>query len=464
MNKVSVVGLGKLGVCMAAALASKGIDVVGVDVNPRTVSLVDSGQPPVFEPDLQEVMEKARGHLRATSEFGRATLESEITFIVVPTPSEDHGGFSLKYVRAAAVEIGCALRRKSGHHLIVLTSTVLPGSSEYGVIPILEQTSGKRCGKDFGFCYGPELIALGSVIHDFLNPDFLLIGEFDSGSGEQLAAMYREVCSNTPPMARMSIVNAELAKIAVNTYVTMKITFANMLAQICQELPGGDVDAVTSALGLDSRIGPRYLKGGLGYGGPCFPRDNLALSYLARELGQQATLADAVDGYNRRLAESLAERISASVPPHGVVAVLGLAYKPDTNVVEESQGLRLAQLLATNGCRVIVYDPVAVDAARQVLGGQVNYANSLEECLEPADLVVIANPDKEFNPAKLAKLSKNSRPAVVDVWRLIRGQCGNEPRTDYQAVGLGNHSEQLVARLRSLWSPSAESSVAGKGA
>jgi UDPglucose 6-dehydrogenase len=462
MNNVSVVGLGKLGVCMAAALASKGIDVLGVDVNPRTVSLVDSGQPPVFEPHLPEVMEKARGHLRATSEFARATLETDITFIVVPTPSEEHGGFSLKYVRAAAVEIGRALTQKSAHHLIVLTSTVLPGSSEYGVIPILEEESGKRCGRDFGFCYGPEFIALGSVIHDFLNPDFVLIGEFDSNSGERLAAVYRKACSNTPPMARMSIVNAELAKIAVNTYVTMKITFANMLAQICEELPGGDVDAVTSALGLDGRIGPRYLKGALGYGGPCFPRDNLALSYFARELGQQATLPEAVDGYNRRLAERLAARISASVSPHGVVAVLGLAYKPDTTVVEESQGLRLAQLLASNGSRVVVYDRVAVDAARQVLGDRVTYARSLEDCLEPADVVVIANPDKEFNGAKLAELSKDSRPAIVDVWRLMR-QYENDGRTNYQAVGLGNHSEHVVSRLRALWSPSERSSAAGKG-
>src|SRR5205823_399946 len=153
-----------------------------------------------------------------------------------------------------------------------LTSTVLPGSTRYGLLPVLEGASGKRCGRDFGLCYSPEFIALGTVIKDFLRPDFLLIGESDSAAGDQLQDLYRDVCETQPPVARMSWVNAELTKIAVNTYVTMKITFANSLAMLCQRLPGGDIDAVTSALGLDSRIGPRYLKAGLGYGGPCFPR------------------------------------------------------------------------------------------------------------------------------------------------------------------------------------------------
>ena len=459
MTRVSVVGLGKLGVCMAAALAHKGFVVTGVDTNPKTIDMVNSCQPPVFEPGLQEMMLGARDRLHATADCRLAVERSEVTFIVVPTPSEEHGGFSLGHVKSARAEIGRALKSKAGNHLVVLTSTVLPGASQYGVIPVLEQEAGKRCGEDFGFCYGPEFIALGSVLRDFLNPDFILIGEADSDSGEQLASLYKKTCDNDPPVARMSTVNAELAKIAVNTYVTMKITFANMLAPICEQLPGGDIDTVTSALGLDTRIGPRYLKGALGYGGPCFPRDNRALAYLARELGQGSELAEVVDRSNHAVLDRLAQKILCLVFPGEVVAVLGLAYKPDTAVVEESQGLKLAERLASRA-RVVVYDPAAMGAARCALGDRVGYASSVRDCLQQADAVVIANPDRKIREAMLAELAMRPRPRIIDVWRLLRGRIEERGDEDYQAVGLGSDSETTISRLKALWSP-AETMAAG---
>ena len=196
MTEVSVVGLGKLGVCMAACMASKGHSVIGVDVNPVTLRRVQLGEAPVVEPGLRELMAETKERFTGTNDYSQAVLQTSVTFIVVPTPSEDGGGFSLQYVKQAAREIGRALKKKNSYHLVVLTSTVLPGSSEYGVIPLLEQESGKRCGKDFGFCYGPEFIALGSVIRDFLNPDFVLIGQFDQRSGEILESFYQVVCEN----------------------------------------------------------------------------------------------------------------------------------------------------------------------------------------------------------------------------------------------------------------------------
>ena len=167
--------------------------------------------------------------------------------------------------------------------------------------PLLEKESGKRCGIDFGLCYSPEFIALGSVLRDFLNPDLLLIGECDARAGERVAAFYREALKIDVPAVRMSPVNAELAKIALNTYVTTKITFANMLAELCEQLPGGDVDAVTQALGLDRRIGAKYLSGALGYGGPCFPRDNTAMARLLEAMGVSSQLPSTVDWLNRSL-------------------------------------------------------------------------------------------------------------------------------------------------------------------
>ena len=451
MSKISVVGLGKLGACVAACFAFKGFPVMGVDVNPRTVEMVNEGQPPVFEPGLGEIMRAARGILQATTDYRKAIHETDVTFIVVPTPSEPHGGFSLKYVREAVKEIGRALRKKSQYHLIVLTSTVLPGSTEFGVLPILEFESGKRCGEDFGLCYNPEFIALGSVVKDFLNPDFVLIGESDAYAGEQVANLYKEVCEDAPPVARMNLVNAELAKIAINSYVTMKITFANMLTGICEQLPGGDIDAVTFGLGLDKRIGPRYLKGALGYGGPCFPRDNLALAYLARELGQASTLVEATDTYNRTIVDHLVEKVVSYVPEHGKVAVLGLAYKPSTNVVEESQGLQLAERLTGKGIKVVVYDPAAMDMARGVLGERVTYAVSSHQCLEQADVVVVANPDSEFRDIRPGEFPGCSKPVVIDCWRILCSRFERDTQVEYRAIGIGKSEPCRLARLREMW-------------
>src|SRR5467141_680189 len=256
---VSVIGLGKLGACIAASFAHKGFEVIGADVSAKTVEMINQQKPPVVEPQLEEMMAGLKGKPRATQDVAEAVVDSDVTLIVFPTPSTPEGGFSIDYVIEAAKSIGRGLKAKKGYHLVVLTSTVLPGSTEYGMIPVLERESGKRCGKDFGVCYSPEFIALGQVIHDFLNPEFLLIGEFDTRAGEQLTAIYKAVCDNDPAVARMSLVNAELTKISVNAYVTMRISFVNMVAALIQQLPGGDVDTVTAALGLDTRIGRRYL-------------------------------------------------------------------------------------------------------------------------------------------------------------------------------------------------------------
>lgn len=443
-TRVSVVGLGKLGACMAAAIASKGFEVVGIDVNPKNVELLNEGRAPILEPGLQSLISRYRSQLTATLDMQAAVHGSEITFFVVPTPSEEDGSFSIRFAVEAAQAAGKALATKMGYHLFVLTSTVLPGSSEHSVLPALEASSGKRAGTDFGFCYSPEFIALGSVIRDFLNPDFVLIGESDNRAGELLEKFMKAVCENDPPVKRMSFVNAELTKIAVNTFVTTKITFANMLAALCEELPGADVDVVTGALGHDSRIGRRYLRGGLGYGGPCFPRDNRALSFVARRAGQATILPDATDELNRGLASRLVDRVMRYVQPGTLVGILGLSYKPGSNVVEESQAIYLAGRLAGAGARVVAYDPVALENAKSVLGPRIEYATSVADVLGAADVVVAANPDPVFASIRATDFgARPGRVTVIDCWRFLADALSEAPEISYVPLGIGggNHAE-----------------------
>ena len=444
---VSVIGLGKLGACIAACFAHKGFSVIGADVSAKTVEMVNQLHAPVLEPQLAEMMAGVGGRLRATLDVAEAVLASDVTLIVVPTPSTAEGGFSIDYVVEAAKSIGRGLKAKKGYHLVVLTSTVLPGSTEFGMVPVLERESGKKSGKDFGVCYSPEFIALGQVIKDFLNPEFLLIGEQDERAGKQLAELYLAVCDNTPKIARMNLVNSELTKISVNAYVTMRISFANMVAAISEQLPGGDVDIVTAALGLDTRIGSRYLKGAVAYGGPCFPRDNQALAYLAGQLGQSGALAEAVHAYNTSSNERLAERVLEVIPKGGSVAVLGLSYKPDSNVIDEAPGFLLAKSLAESGATVTVHDAMAMDAVRRVLGGKVTYAATAEEAIAGSDVVVITNPDKAYAALELASIPRST--IVIDAWRLLRKQAGDSP--NYVGLGLGDDNQRLSSALAGMW-------------
>lgn len=436
-HAISIVGLGKLGSPFVACLASRGFKVIGVDSNRRVIEAVSAGKAPVYEPGLAELMDEHKASIEATGDFDEAVSRSDITFIIVPTPSDERGGFSLDYVLAACSKVGQALGKIGRYHLVVITSTVLPGSTGGPIREALERASGKSCGPDFGLCYNPEFIALGSVIRNTLNPDFVLIGESDPRAGEMLEGVYKLLCENDPPIARMNVINAEITKLAVNTFVTTKISFANMLARICERLPGADVDVVTEALGNDKRIGHRYLKGALGYGGPCFPRDNQALSFIAREIGVSATLAEATDAVNRAQVENLVKVVKEHLPPGGAVGILGLTYKPDTNVVEESQGVLLANRLRDEGIAFSCHDPAAriEDVAREFAGFEALLP--LEECIRSSDIIVITTPWEEYRKMDLALLGEGGKSRVViDCWRILDPPEVRDYAT-YRALGIG---------------------------
>ena len=437
-RRFSVVGLGKLGASMAAAIASKGHQVIGVDVNHRSVDAVNAGRAPVQETGLQDLIAANRERIRATMSHEEAIRESELTFVIVPTPSDERGAFSLQYVAFAFREIGKALAAKPDWHTIVLTSTVLPGAMRHGLVPVLEQHAGKAAGIGFGVCYSPEFIALGSVIRDFLHPDFLLVGELDARSGEHLAACYADIMGPSTPVKRMSLENAELAKIAVNAFVTTKITFANMLAELCGAMPGGDVDVVSDAIGMDSRIGRKYLTGGLGFGGPCFPRDNVALGFIAGALGGRPDLLITTDRLNRSLAERILHDLRAKVSREVTVALLGLAYKPSSHVIEESQAMMMAKAFLEHGARVLAYDPLAGDAANLELGGRALIMDDPRDCLGDADVVLIATPDPAFKTLSARDFRRGRRPVlVVDFWRILSEELSSAEGIEYVAYGRG---------------------------
>jgi UDPglucose 6-dehydrogenase len=424
IKRISVIGLGKLGLSLAAVLADRGFKVIGVDVDERRVSSVNRGLSPIFEPGVGLLIRSNRDSLSATMDHDRAVRETDATFVVVPTPSNASGEFSIEFVKSASKMVGKALSKKRGYHLVVVTSTVMPGAMERVVRPTIEKASGKKCGRDFGLCYNPEFIALGEVVKGLLSPDLILIGESDRAAGDVLTWIQRQVCAISTPIERMNFVNAEVAKIAINSYVTMKMSFANTLAEICERLPKGDVDKVTKALGRDTRIGPAYLRGAIGYGGPCFPRDNVAFARFARKLGVNAELARATDRINKRQVRRIVALVERHATPNSSkIGILGVAYKPNTNVTEASQSLELARVLARRGYEVHVYDPALAHTQVQI----PNVESEIEalECVAKSDICVIATPWGSF--AGIDKAAFKDK-LVLDCWRLLDGGDDVIPR------------------------------------
>lgn len=329
-EKISIIGLGKLGSTMLACFAHKKWDVIGVDINQSFVDIINKGHSPIYEPQVEELINLNDKRITATSETEFAVLHSDVSFIIVPTPSIGDGSFSTLYIEEAVSEIADALSKKDSYHVFVITSTVLPGDTAR-IAGMLAEQSGKELGKDFGVCYNPDFIALGKIVHDFLNPDMILIGESDERAGSIVESIHRRLADNNPPIYRMNFYNAELSKVTLNAYCTLKITFANSIAEICEKMPEGDSDVVLQAVGSDTRVGHKYFKGGLGFAGPCLLSNALVQTDRGLKEIQDVKIDDRVfthkghlrkvtQTYRRKYLGSMKKIISSDFPYSSIIS------------------------------------------------------------------------------------------------------------------------------------------------
>ena len=420
---ISVHGLGKLGCTMMACFASKGFNVIGIDVNENTVDRINQGESPIYEPQVEELIKSNQSRILASTDPFAAAAAS-VSFIIVPTPSSKDGSFSLDFVDKAAADVAKLLRRdEDPYRVIVITSTVLPNDMDR-IRGTIENVSGKKCSVDFGLVYNPDFIALGRVVHDFLNPDMILIGESDKRAGDIVEKIHRDLVDSTPTIHRMNWWNAELAKISLNSFCVTKISFANMLAEVCEKMPGGDASIVARAVGADSRVGQKYFRPGLPVGGPCFGRDLRAFSQAASRFNVKAPLADTVDKQNEfyktyRIPKLVTEIMQERKTDR--LSVLGLTYKEDTTLIEESASVAVVKLLSREGMKITVYDPVGMDEARKELSGSpnVNFAESLESCIKDTALCFVATPWPEFKvSASVFNDNMTENAVILDAWNL----------------------------------------------
>ena len=419
---ISFIGLGKLGLCSAACFAAKGHSVIGVDNNTALLAALHDRKCPITETGLDTLLQSAWSHFSCTENYADAVAKSDITMIIVPTPSLADGSFSNAFVEHVLEQLAPALAAKDGFHVVDVVSTVMPGSCEQVFVPLLERLTGKRCGVDFGFAYNPEFIALGSVIHNFLHPDLVLIGASDKRTAELLQAVYASTVESAPHYGIMNLTNAEITKLSLNCFVTMKISFANELTAICEKISGADVDVVTNAMGFDSRVGRKYLTGGLGFGGPCFPRDNKAFQASANIVGYEMQLSPQVVTVNNSVPERIFLRLQEQIAPGQSVALFGVSYKQDTHITEEAQGIMLAKRLVQAGYSVRLHDPQALAEAQAELNDTVSYHISPYEAAKGVAGIALVVNWAQFAEYDWARLEQAAAPQaiLVDGWRTLR--------------------------------------------
>lgn len=419
-NTIAIIGLGKLGSPMLACFASKGYDVIGVDINPSFVDLINKKESPVEEAHVTDLLKEYSEKIYATTDLTYAVLNSFICFIIVPSPSLEDGSFSTSYVERAVRWIAKVIKDIPEFYVINIVSTILPGSTQK-MQEIVEEISGKTCGEDFGLAFNPDFIALGTVVHNFLNPDVIIIGESDPKTGQMIQRIHKTVIDNNAPIYRMSYHNAELTKISINSFLTMKVNFANSIAEICENMPKGDANAVLRALGADSRIGSKYLKSGLAVSGPCLVRDSKAFCSVATKFNTRAYLAEAVDASNNWQRERVVKKILQLIEKGEKVSILGLSYKPFTPVIEESISVYLAKVLIKKGISTKVFDPAAIENTKKELGNNsyIEYCNSIEDCLKDTSLCFVATAWPEFQNITSKTFRDNMRvPVIIDAWHL----------------------------------------------
>ncbi|WP_224333835.1 UDP-glucose 6-dehydrogenase AglM [Haloprofundus halobius] len=438
--RVSIVGSGYVGTTLAACLAEFGHRVVAVDIDESTVADVENGVAPVHEPGLDDLLARHGGdRLRATTDYDRVR-DTDVTFLALPTPCDADGRIDTGIIEAGARSLGEALAAKDDTHLVVVKSTVVPGTTEDVLAPVVADASGKTLGEDLLVGMNPEFLREGSAVSDLQHPDKLVFGAREERAFERLRELYAPLRDDSDdhddsddsdgdrepetPVVETGIREAEMIKYANNAFLASKVSLVNELGNVCKEF-GVDAYEVADAIGLDDRIGAKFLRSGVGWGGSCFPKDTSALVTAARDAGYEPELLDTAISVNDRQPERLLSLLDDHLDVDGArVAVLGLAFKPGTDDVRNSRAIPTIEGLLDRDASVVAYDPVAAENMRAHLP-DIEYADSAATALDGADAAVVVTDWDEF-AALDDEFEAMCSPVVVDGRRIVTRREGIE--------------------------------------
>lgn len=428
--KLAFIGSGYVGLVSAAGYANLGNSCVCIDVDKKKVQMINDAISPIYENGLVELLSELRKNnkLRASHNYSDIK-ECSIIFICVGTPSKKNGSIDLSYIESSAREIGKIIHGAPDFRVVIVKSTVVPGTTLDFVLPILEEASGKKAGVDFGIAMMPEFLKEGSALMDFEKPDRIVVGAQDEKTFAKIRELNLQIkCEKF----EVPIPVAEMIKYASNSFLATKISFINQLANLCDKIDL-DIDLVAKGMGLDSRINPHFLKAGPGYGGSCFPKDVSALMAFSAKKGVEPTLLEAVTEINYLQPLRMIELAKNEVDLNGLhVSILGLSFKPDTDDIRESPALKLVSELEKMNCKISAYDPKAMDNFRK-LHAKIIYCKSIEDALKDSRACFIVTDWKEFKKPISFYEAHMANPLIIDSRRIL--DVSAIGRAKYLAIG-----------------------------
>jgi UDPglucose 6-dehydrogenase len=413
---IAVIGTGYVGLPAGAGLAKHGHKVTCVDIDEEKVEKINNGECPIYEEDLPELLDHvvSEGKLEATTDAVSAVKNADVVLLAVGTPMDEEGNINLEYIKQAAKDVSKGMKERDGYQTIVVKSTVVPTTTEKEITPILEE-SGKKAGKDFGVCMNPEFLREGTALNDFLEPDRIVIGEYDGKSGDTLEKIYENFDA---PILRTSLRAAELIKYASNSLLATKISFINEVGNLCKEL-GIDVYEVADGVGMDHRVKRDFLNSGDGFGGSCFPKDVRALiRFMEKNNTEPRLLQSTIDvnvDQKIKLVELLEERVEDL--EGNTVTVLGLSFKPGTDDVRKSPAIPIIQELKEKGVKVKAYDPEAMENMKQKHHPDIQYCETRTEALKNSDAALLVTDWPEFDEITRKELKQMNNPIILEGMR-----------------------------------------------
>ena len=434
--KIAIIGLGFVGLTFASVLASKGFKVIGIDTDIKKSRQIADGIPPFYEDDLEKTLKIGlKKNLVITNNFS-SIINCDAIFITVGTPQKKDGSIELAMIKRAVTVIGKTISKTRKNPIILVKSTVTPGTMQHVICPILEKQSGKKAGKDFGLISNPEFLQESSAIKDTKFPHVIVLGGYQT----KFMSKMKKIFANLHPKIPIIITNhqtAEMIKYANNSFLATKISFINQLANICQNTPGANIDDIAKTIGLDPRIGNLFLNAGPGYGGSCLPKDMKALINFANKAGIKPKLLDAVEQINLKQLEQimimLEEKLGTLRSKR--ITILGTAFKPNTDDIRDSVGIELIKKLLKKRATVTIYDPKSMNNTMKVFGDKIFYAKSLPSSLNNSECLIIMTQWKQFEILNNKLIKSMKRKLVVDCRRILSKKILD---ADYYAIGIGN--------------------------
>lgn len=425
LMNVGVVGLGFVGLSMSCVFAKKGLNIHGVDIDEQKVLMINHKKSPFFEPNINELLNEVLDtSLIVNSHLEQCIKKSEIIFVCVGTPSNSDGSSNLNYLKNTCKNISKLLNQihDEKFRIIVIKSTVPPQTIETEIIPLMKQNTSKQIGVDFDICFNPEFLKEGSAIDDMLNPHLIVVGTNNIKTENKINNFYTKLYLDSVNIINTTIVNAELIKYTNNSFLATKISFINNIANICNKIPGADVEIIAEAIGMDPRIGKMFLKAGPGYGGSCFPKDVAGFLNFVKLKGYSMPILESTHKINENQPLVIIDMIKNKLLniEGKTISILGLSFKKNTDDIREAVSIKIVKTLLEQNAKIKVNDPMAMSNFRQIFNDQIDYCDSIEDCLKESECCVILTEWDSFSkiePEIFLKFMKN--PILIDARRIF---------------------------------------------